>query len=171
MKTSISYILIFILLTGIGSGIVWHKLKHIEVPHVQFSITLSGENEDFLVLYYRTKNEVYTIEKRIKQTIAGDSVFRTFDYQLPAGATHVRIDFSQNVNETNLIIKNIALKDANGSSKIIEDEQLRSLRFNHYCHNFELSEKGLQFNARTIGKRSIPRIEDMNLPYLLYYSR
>jgi len=159
MKISITYIIIFMLLTGIGLGVVWHKLNHIEILDIQFSITLSGEEGDFFVLYHRTKNQIFSIEKRIKRRIVGDGVLRTLDYQLPAGTTNVRIDLSQKIQE------------AKGSSKILKDEQLRSLRFNNYCHNFQSSEKGLWFNTRTIGARYKPRIDDLNLPYLLYYTR
>jgi len=171
MKTSITYMLIFTLLTGVGFAFVCNKVNSIEVSPIQLSIALLVEEEDFLVLYHRSKNEHFTKEKRIKQRITGDSILHTFNYQLPAGTTNVRIDLSQNKNQEYITINNITLDDAKGNSKILKDEQLRALRFNRYCHNFETSEKGLRFNTQTRGARYSPQIEDLNLPYLLYYAR
>jgi len=171
MKDSISYILIFVLLAGASFGIVWYQIKYIEVPSVQFSITLSGEKGDFFVLFYRAQNESFSKEKMIKQRIVGDGVLRTFKYSLPEGTTNVRIDLSENQNQEHLTINNIEIIDGKGKSKIISHQQLKSLPFNSYCYNFEQSENGLRFNTQSFGDRYAPKIDHLNIPYLLYFSK
>lgn len=171
MKANVAYGFVFIVLVLTSFGFVFQELNNFQGEPIQFSISLSGAKGDFLVLYHRNKSESYAGERMIKRRIVGDGIIRIFDYEFPEETSNVRIDLSENANQEQLIIENITIKDAKGNSKIIKDKQLRQLRFNPYCHNFEVTEHGLSFNTQTIGTRYTPQIEDLNIPYLLYYAR
>lgn len=171
MKANFIYGFVFTMLMLMSFGFLFKKLNKYETGAIQFSITLSGVKGDFLVLYHRNKSESHAAERRIKRRIIGDGEIRTFNYELPQKTSIVRIDLSENANQEQLVIKNITIKDAKGNTKIIKDKHLKDLRFNRYCHNFEATEIGLSFNTQTIGSTYAPKIEDLNIPYLLYYAR
>ncbi len=170
MKTSISYIVIFMLLTAVSVGFVWHQLKQVEIGPVQLSISLSATKGDFMHLFHRTKNENFSKHKKIKKRLVGDGVLRTFQYNLPARTSNVRVDLSQNQNQEKLMIQNISLIDAKGNSKTISGQQLRQLRFNKYCNNFVETQQGLRFETNMVKQVYHPQIEDLNIAYLLYYA-
>jgi len=171
MRNSISYILIFILLAGVSFSFVSYQLNNIEVDTFQFSITLSAEKEDSLTLFHRSQKQIYSKERKIKRKIDGDYSLHTFDYQLPAGTTNIRIDLSQNQEQKQLTINNITIKDTKGNSKILSNQQLQLLRFNPYCYGFVQIDQGLRFKTKAIYPHYAPQIDDFNIPYQLYYSR
>jgi len=171
MKTNLLYLFVFMLLALAGLGFVLQKIHNLETSAIQFSISLSGANKDILVLYHRSKNQHFSAERRIKRKIVGDGTIRTFNYELPKGTSNVRIDLGQNKNQEKIDIENIIIKDSKDHFKIIKNKQLRQLRFNRYCSNFKTTESGLSFTTHTVGRRYAPQIEDLNIPYLLYFTR
>jgi len=165
------FILLFIIFALCCVGAVQYLLQKNEFPTFNLSIELVAHQSDFLMLYHRNMNEKFSRDRRIKHHIAAGDTFEKIEFNLPKGASNIRLKLSENKKQAFVKIKQIVLQDNNGNTKIIDRNFLNYLHFNKYCHNIKETENDLTIEFREVAKRYDPHLTDLNLSYLLYYAR
>ena len=129
-------------------------------------LTMKIEKDDQFELYYRQKDETFDSKKRIRVEVKGSETPQKIEYvfDILEFPTHIRLDFGQNKEQTEMIFDNLAFRYNDGTHNFTKEELKKFFRPNDGL-KIDFENRSVQTTA--VNGKYIPYLNSFDISYFV----